>query len=159
MRKTILFLACLGISGSLWAADPIAGTWKINLEKSKFPERFPAPKENTEIYREVGPDQIEMTYSSSNRDGTSNLAICTYPAQGGAMVCRQEGAVGEMEGISLFQMFVGPGEWYAIYIQNGKQVGTRHKVVSKDGKTMRQTMKAPEYMGKPLEAILIMEKQ
>lgn len=158
MRKTLLLFAVLSLAGSLWAADPIIGTWKMNIEKSKFPEWFPAAKECTVIYREVGPDQIEMTFSTSNRDGTSNLDICTYPAQGGAMVCRQEGSA-KMEGVSLFQMFVGPGEWYALYIQNGKQVGTRHKVVSKDGKTTRDTMKAPEYMGKPLEAIWIMEKQ
>jgi len=35
MRKTMLFLAVLGLAGSLWAADPFVGTWKLNLAKSK----------------------------------------------------------------------------------------------------------------------------
>jgi len=36
MRKAMLLLAVFGLVGVLWAADPFAGTWKMNPAKSKF---------------------------------------------------------------------------------------------------------------------------
>ena len=35
MRRAFLVFAVLGLAGSLWAADPIIGTWKLNIGKSK----------------------------------------------------------------------------------------------------------------------------
>jgi hypothetical protein len=29
MRKAMLLLVVLGLAGSLWAADPLIGTWKL----------------------------------------------------------------------------------------------------------------------------------
>ena len=37
MRKAMLLLAVFGLMGTLWAADPSLGTWKLNLAKSKIP--------------------------------------------------------------------------------------------------------------------------
>ena len=67
MRKAMLLLAILGLTGSLWAADPIIGTWKLNISKSKFSpivlamKNQPSPKEETEVYREVDTDWIEFS--------------------------------------------------------------------------------------------------
>ena len=84
MRKFILLLAVFGLAGSLWAADPIIGTWKLNIEKSKFPPNDTPPKEQTETYRELNGDQIELTWKNIDRDGSSSLTVMTYPIQGGA---------------------------------------------------------------------------
>ena len=38
MRKVIfLLIIILSLPTATWAADPIIGTWKTNLEKSSFP--------------------------------------------------------------------------------------------------------------------------
>ena len=82
MRKALLFLAVLGLASSLWAADPIIGSWKVNIAKSKFPSPQSAPEEQTEVYRETGDGQIELTYRSSNKDGSSDLEVIVFPANG-----------------------------------------------------------------------------
>jgi hypothetical protein len=46
MRKAMLLLAVFGLAGSLWAADPIIGTWKLNIAKSKF---MLSPRRNKRI--------------------------------------------------------------------------------------------------------------
>ena len=64
MRRTMLLLGIFGLAGSLWAADPIIGTWKLNIEKSKFSSaKHPMldltdPKEQTEVYRELDSGRI-----------------------------------------------------------------------------------------------------
>lgn len=45
------------------------------------------------------------------------------------------------KGESGIATIVRPGEWYATFLQNGKQVRVIHSVVSKDGKTVRNTEK------------------
>ena len=48
MHRTMLFLAVLGLAGSLYGADnPFIGTWKLNLAKSNFSGS--APKERTDV--------------------------------------------------------------------------------------------------------------
>lgn len=157
MRKAFLLLAVLGLTSSLWAADPIIGTWKFNLEKSKIPEGrgilSSPPKEMTDIYREIGSGLIELRSKRVFMDDTSDFDIMTYPAQGGALKSQVM-----PEEISLFEILLGPGEWCGVYIEDGKQTVTRHKVISEDGKTMRQTIKSADAKG-PFEVIEIFEKQ
>jgi hypothetical protein len=53
---------------------------------------------------------------------------------------------------------MGVGEWYVTQIQDGKQVVTIHKVVAKDGRTMRQIVKGIEPNGKVLESIQVFDR-
>ena len=55
MRKVIfLLIVILFFPTTLWAADPIIGTWKLNVEKSKGTEGMDSPaKEITYVYRET----------------------------------------------------------------------------------------------------------
>ena len=86
-------------------------------------------------------------------DGTSDFDVMTYPAQGGALKSQVM-----PEEISLFEILLNPGEWCGVYIQDGKQIVTRHKVISEDGKTMRQTIRGTDAQG-PVDIIEIFEKQ
>ncbi len=120
MRKALVLLAFLSLAGSLWAADPIIGTWKLNIEKSKFPPDYPnIPKEQTETYRELSGDQIELTYQNVDQDGSSTLLIETYPIQGG-MATVQKGDIP----YSFVQTRIAQDEWYVTYLLDGKQVIT-----------------------------------
>ena len=54
MRKVMLFLIVFALAGSLWAADPIIGTWKLNISKSKFRSgQQVTAKARTDVYREI----------------------------------------------------------------------------------------------------------
>jgi hypothetical protein len=82
MRKVIfLLITILSFPTILWAADPIIGTWKLNVEKSTVPH-----KEYTEIYKEVGQDQIELTRFGIYGFGTKFNEKLTWPRQGGVVV-------------------------------------------------------------------------
>ena len=154
MRKLILLLAVFGLAGSLRAADPIIGTWKLNIEESKFsPDSSTIPKEQTETYREQSGDQIELTYQNVNMDGSSTLLVVTYPIQGG-MAKVQKGDTP----YSFVQTRIAQDEWIVTYLRNGKQVGTRHKKISKDGKTLHQTISFNDE-GMKLKVWLVLEKQ
>jgi hypothetical protein len=57
------------------------------------------------------------------------------------------------------ETLIGPGDWYVTYLQNGKQFLIMHKVISDDGKTMRQTITGIGPQGKPGEQIQVLDRQ
>ena len=87
-------------------------------------------------------------------DGTSDFDVLTFPAHGGVAL-----SIDMPEGISFFEIYLGPGEWCGIYIQEGKRIVTRHKVVSDDGKTLTQTIRAIDDGDGPVEIIEVFERQ
>jgi len=156
MRKVMFFLTVFALAGSLWAADPIIGTWKLNIAKSTFASNAPPPpKEQSETYRYLSTGEIELTYKSIEKDGSSELEVLTWPAQGGAVKIIK----GDIpKNISWIETLIA-GEWYVTLLQDGKQAYTRHKIVSTDGKTLRQSFRSNDAQGKPYENILVFDRQ
>jgi hypothetical protein len=154
MRKAIYFLTVFALAGSLWAADPIIGTWKLNLEKSKGSQPSAAPKEQLEVYRELDSGEIELTLTRTMVDGTSSVSKLTWPAQGGTVTFVQS----DPRGRSLVETLIAPGEWYVTYMREGKQYLTVHKVVSKDKKMLMQTFKGV-FSGTPAEIVTVFDRQ
>lgn len=153
MRKILIYLAVIGLAGSLWAADPTVGTWKLNIAKSKFPPTEQAPKEQTVIKRELGTDDFEVLITGVNADGTDLSIKYTHPQQGGLI----EGAA--PQGPMLVMTVVDPGETITTFLQDGKQVQVHHNIVSKDGKTMTQTVSYMDDQGQPAITLMVWEKQ
>jgi hypothetical protein len=155
MRKLLLLIAVLGFVGTLWAADPIEGTWKLNITKSK-----PAPgeqmgvKELTVISRSIGTD-IETIFQGIGTDGTSFSMKSISPQQGGIIKSEQPATEGNLTVITV----IGPLEMYGTSIEKGKQVEVTHTVVSKDGKTLNRTVKTMNAQGKLVESLQVFEKQ
>ena len=149
MKKVLISILFLGITTSAWAADPIIGTWKLNAAESKSPPDFPLPAAEMTVYREVDENLIELS------DGLPGSEKWTWPRQGGiasmpASVPRERMYV---------ETLIEPGNWYVTIMENGVQVATYHKVVSTDGKKLRQTLKLISPEGKHLERIDVMDKQ
>jgi hypothetical protein len=154
MKKVMVVLAVLSLTSSLWAADPLIGTWMLNIDRSKFPPNFPSiPKEQTETYRELSNDQIELTYQNVDQDGSSSLLIETYSMQGGIAKVQKGDSP-----YSFVQTRIAQDEWIVTYLRDGKQVGTRHKKISKDGNTLRQTISFNDE-GMKFELLLVFDKQ
>ena len=151
---SILLLTTVSLPSILWAADPIIGTWKLNVEKSSGTEGMDSPaKEIIWVYRETDSGLIEIDQKRVFMDNTSDSSVSTFPAQGGAHLLQ------DIEGMFLIEVYLGPGEWCGVYIQDGKQVVTRHKVVSDDGKTLTQTLRAIDDGDGPVEIIQVFERQ
>jgi len=138
------------------AADPIIGTWKLNLAQSKFPPGMPGvPRSQTEIYREASPGQLEMVLSRVQDDGATIELTLLWPMAGGAVqLLKGTRPPGE----TLVETRLGPGDWLVTYMMNGEQYGTLRKTISRDGTTMRQTFTGI-VAGKPLELTFVVERQ
>jgi hypothetical protein len=140
--------------------DPLVGTWKLNLAQSQFSpvllalQKTAIPKERTEIYRLVN-NRIELTQTSIRSDGSKEEAPkLTWPAQGGAVVSQSA------NGLSYVETLIASGEWLvSAMLQDGTQVGTLRKIISKDGKTMRQITKGVDPQGKPFEQVQVFDRQ
>ena len=153
MRKAMLFFAVFGLAGSLFGADPIIGTWKLNDAQSKFSEIDPTLKEYIEVYRELNSGLIEYTQIYVDTKGSSESIKFTWPRQGGIVKAPENYTT------SYVVTLIAPGDWYLTVLLDGKQIGQRHKVISKDGKTMRQTFKGMDLKGKPYDGLHVLEKQ
>jgi len=151
MRTVMLFLAAFGLAGLLYGADnPFVGTWKLNLAKSKFSR--PAPKEWTDVYREVEGDKLEVTAKTIMADGSSLNEKLVYPQRGGAATFLQGGG----NGIYEVETLITPSEWLSTRMKDGKQIGCMRMVVSKDRKTMHYILKITDI---PLEGEAVFDKQ
>ena len=152
-----LVIFTLALATVVMAADPSVGTWKLNLTLSKIPPSPKGqadPKEETLVVRELG-DQIETTVTGIRTDGSAISEKYTYAKQGG--VIKRQPAL--PEGFSAIETLVDLGNWYLVILQNGNQVEVFHEVVSKDGKSLRETIKGTDAEGKPIEGLEVWEIQ
>lgn len=156
MRKLMLLLVVLGLAGSLWAADPTLGTWKLNIAQSKFSGRS-APKEETLVAKAVG-DQIEVTLTVTAVNGSAFSMREMRPAEGGVIKI-ESSSNPPAPGVTVVVTEVAPGSFYETFLKDGKQVRLNHIVVGKDGKTIRETVKGISDDGKPLDELLVWDKQ
>ena len=157
---SIMILALvLTMAVAAMAADPLIGTWKLNAAKSNFSpdflalEKAAAPKESTLVVRELDADQIEITETGTRTDGSAISQRFTQPKQGGAATS------GLPEGTIFVHTIVSPNDRVGTILQNGKQIQVIHWVVSKDGKTLIDTRRSMDSQGKPMEHVIVYDKQ
>jgi hypothetical protein len=148
-----LVLAGLAVSVQVRAADnPNNGTWKLNLEKSKF-DPGPAPKmETITVSIEGGME----TYKAEGTDASGNPIMSSFTA-------KTDGTEAPVTGnptgdtISIKQMT--PHHIVAHLKKDGKATVTVNVMVSKDGKTRTQTYSGKNADGKEVRDVLVFDKQ
>jgi hypothetical protein len=157
MRKTILLFAFFGLVGSLWADEPTAGTWKLNIAKSKLPaSRVENIEEMIVVIRELDADTIEKTATETRKDGTASVTKWTVPRNGGFQTYHQGGPE---KGVSIFSAIVDANTMYNVYIQDGKQVLLTPVKFSRDFKNYTISWTGEDAQGKPSEFLVFYEKQ
>jgi hypothetical protein len=155
MRKALVLLAAIGLAGSLWAADPSLGTWKLNIAKSKLGASAEGQmKEGTIVVRSLGTADFELTLTGTEADGTKTSIKVVWPQQGGMLKSSDAES-----GASSVVTMIAPGEWYTTSMQNGKQTQLIHSSISKDGKTMHLSIKNIDAQGKAAENLSVWDKQ
>jgi hypothetical protein len=151
MRYPKLAFALLGFATVLVAADPFAGTWKLNTEKSKYKSGAPA-KEQTVTITEAD-SNLDVTIKGTAQDGTPISSHYTVPAQGG------EGKIMESPYEAVSGKRMGPRQREIMYSKGGKVVLTVRTRVSADDKTMTATVKGTDTAGKAVDGTAVYEKQ
>lgn len=109
-----------------------------------------------ETYRELASGDIEMVLTRTEKDGAHTTMRLTWPAMGGAV---HDPAGALPKGEAAIETLLGPGDWLAIFLNDGKQETTMHKVISRDGKTMVQTFKTVDSHGRPGEQVQVLHRQ
>jgi hypothetical protein len=156
MRRilTRAFIALAITSVAAFGADNSLGTWKLNVEKSKYTPA-PSPVKSLTTTREASDGGVKVTTTGEQADGTPINA--TYTA-------KYDGKDVQITGNS-------PYDTIAIQQVNantltdarkktgGKYQATSRIVVSNDGKTMTTTTKGTYTNGKAFAYTFVFDKE
>ncbi len=135
--------------------DPIIGTWRLNIARSKLDPHRAHVKEETIAFRDRG-DQYELIYYDVRADGSTSSSKCAWPKQGGVRSW-QEG--GFPKGIIIVETKITAAEGFTTVLQNGNQIAVNRWSIDGDGKTMRFIGKGIDASGKAYDSLLLWERQ
>mgnify|MGYP001203861398 CR=1 FL=1 len=155
--KTItLVLAMLIISVGLRAENnPLIGTWKINLAKTKYTAGAP-PKNQVITYQMAG-DALKLTAEIDNAQGhQTNTYSAKYDGKDYPFNSTARDAVAGQT-VRLKRIDANTTQRTTYF--KGKQIGTVTEVVSKDGKTLTRTQKGVNAQGQPVDNVQFLDKQ
>ncbi len=149
LPAAILFM---GFALSAQAADPIVGTWKLNVAKSTY-SPGPAPKSLTAKIEAAGEGE-KLTADGVRGDDTRIQVEYTaqydgkdHPITGSPMA----------DTVSLKRLDANTTE--RTDKKGGKVVQTLTRKVSSDGKTVTVTVKGTDAEGRPINNLAVFEKQ
>jgi hypothetical protein len=153
MKKilSLVTLAAVFFASHAFAADPVVGSWKLNVAKSKFTTGA-ALTAGTRIYTEAnglytldqkltGADGKEMSNQVHYRDGKE-----------------EKQATGGSADTTLAKK-VDANTWDFDLKKDGKVVGHVHRVVSADGKTLTVHNTGMQLGGAQGDETLVFDKQ
>jgi hypothetical protein len=152
-----VFLAALMTCGSAAIAagpdaDPIIGTWKLNLAKSTF-AGIPAYKSQIRIYsRSAGDITLKMTTVSA--EGKETTTQATYKLNG-----KDYPSMGNPDFDSLSGEQIDTSTAEFTLKRAGKQIGKIRRAVSKDGRTLTINYVITNSNGIQTAALTVFDKQ
>lgn len=137
--------------GAAQTADPGLGTWKLNVEKSKF-SPGPAPKSLAVTFSTAGAG-VKAVIDGVGPDGakvhweyTANFDGKPYPVAGNA------------DGDMVIASRVNATTIETRYTLKGKPTTTNTRVVSADGKTLTVTTTGVNAQGQKVNNVQVFEK-
>src|SRR6266700_8259902 len=126
IRSTLLIAA---FALSAFAADHVAGTWKLNTAKSKY-VGIPTPKDMSVTYTPAGPG-YKYDAKGTAGDGQAVTMTFTYSKDGEDMPM-----TGYPYADTLALRGGNTDNSTATFKRGGKVIGTAKRTIAKDGKTM-----------------------
>ena len=133
--------------------DPNVGTWKLNLEKSKF-NGGTAPKSQTVVVESANGGQgIKVTANSVLADGSTRTVNYTVNYDG------KDAAVTGTPDYNSVSMTRKGNTITGVRRRGGKRAQTFTTVVSVDGKTRTTTASGTDAMGKKVNTVAVADKQ
>ena len=150
LTKSILGMALTAIA--VFAADNSLGTWKLNIEKSKFSPS--SPIKSLTVTSEASDDGVKVTTTGERADGTPISSSYTakydgkeYPVTGAPF---DSTAIRQVNASTFTVKNKNSGTKYSV---------TARVVISKDGKTMTRTVRGTGTDGNLLHYTMVFEKQ
>ena len=147
----IALLSMLFLGTTAFAADAVDGTWKLNVAKSKFSGT--APKSATRVYTESA-DGTTLDQKMVGVDGKEMSMHVTIKYDG-----KDHPVTGNPDADSVSAKAVDSHTSDFTLKKDGKVVGTVHRVVSADGKTLTVNNKGTHPDGKSYDDTLVFDRQ
>ncbi len=132
--------------------DPAAGTWELNLAKSKF-SPGPPPKSQTRTYEVTGAD---VKYTLKGIDAEGKPTLVQYSAKYDGKDYPVTGSQ-DFDAIALKRVDAVTAQ--ATLKKGGKVAQTGTRVVSKDGKTLTLTTTGKDAKGQAVNNVLVFDKR
>jgi len=132
------------------------GTWKLNLQKSKFPPGTPPPQSDTRVYEDRGGGVVMSTHTTVNQQGQEALTIYAAKFDGKEYPVATRG-LGALSTIA-FQV-IDPYSESFVLTRDGKVAVRGTTTVSKDGKTLTMILNTTNAQGQTSQGISIYDKQ
>ena len=152
LLTTIGLAAMLAFTTVAMAANPVVGTWQLNLAKSKF-SPGPAPKTDTRTYTESA-DGITMIWKSVAADGKEMNVKSTFKTDG-----KDYPLTGSANFDTLSLKQVDSHTVHSIQKKGGKVVGETTRTVSKDGKELTLASKGSTTDGVAYDNVMVYDKK
>ena len=134
------------------AADPVVGTWNLNLAKSTFTPG-PAPKSATRTYATTA-NGIALTYSQVNADGTTASGASTFKLDG-----KDYAITGSPDYDALSLTRLNGSTIRSQQKMKGKAVGTTMRTVSAGGRVLTLDSTRTDVKGMKHHDIQVFDKQ
>lgn len=151
-RPILLMLAVCAMAVAAWSADsPFIGTWQLNEAKSKM---APGVAKVTKTVYEASGDEVKVTVSETNPDGTSVTTEWTgkfdgkeYPVTGGA------------ENSTRSYRMVNARTLAFVNKEGGKVTISGRIVVAADGKSRTVNSYATDAKGAKVHSVAVYDKE
>ncbi|HSX81871.1 MAG TPA: hypothetical protein VLQ80_25305 [Candidatus Saccharimonadia bacterium] len=137
---------------SAQASNPRIGTWKLNVEKSKY-SPGPAPQSNTMKIEAAGEGE-KATTEGVNAAGTATKTEYTAQYDG-----KDYPMTGSQNADTVSFKRIDARTMERTDKKGEKVVTTSTRVVSEDGKTMTVTTKGTNAQGQAVDNVTVWEKQ
>jgi hypothetical protein len=133
-------------------SSPLIGTWKLNLDKSKY-SPGPAPSSATLTYAQDG-QNIKNTSQTNYAAGNSTTVVFMHIYDG-----QPHPSTGSPVFDASTYNRLDPNTYIFSRLKGGKLVGVGWGVVSPDGKTWTVTQTGPDVSGRPTNSVAVYDKQ
>jgi hypothetical protein len=153
MRTPLYTLLSFLLAVSMFAASPLAGTWKANIGKSSLEQE--TPREYTVTIQEQ--DYRFQIVGKAILHAGPITYVFTVPQTGGTFKYT-EGAPTDGSVSTLSKRKADSRRFDFTITKNGKVIERNHVAVSEDSKSMRETNDGIDSQGKPFKNLIIFEK-
>ena len=151
----VLFLVLC--SGLALADDVQTGNWKTNVGKSHF-KTSPAPQSQTVMIVPQGKDGVKVTVNAVN--GKGEKSTIEYGGQyDGKENPRTETGAGAVPGQTVTLKRLDAHTAERVTWLKGKKLVTEKWEISGDGKTRTVTQSGVDQTGKPVDNVIVYDKQ